>query len=123
MTIENPTTKLAPVFNETFKFKIGETVQPRHLYDVYAAELELNGPRRDLFDSRIGGGHPLQIVERIMMECHGGIQLLYAVAGYQNAKAGGMQYNKMFEYELCSMEEFMDVARKHMPAKKVSKDD
>jgi hypothetical protein len=119
--IENPTGKLKPVFDETFKFHVGDLVAVRASMAMWAQEFELNGPRDR--DSYRDIGRPVQspmlltVVERRMTECHGGVQLQYAVSGYQDTKTGGPMSVIKFEYELMSPDDAMEIARKFKPAK------
>lgn len=105
---ENPTQKLAPVMAETFRYQIGEIVTHAVDHSRIADEIGLNevAPYE-----RIGITTKLQIVGRRIEECHGGIQLMYAVSGLQLRKDGGPVLSWFHEYELVPAPETVSLLR------------
>ena len=100
--IENPTAKLKPVLDETFKFAIGDVVALRLADEHVKAEFEIYGPYKPsrYAEERRASVPPAGIItERYLQECHGGVQLQYRVRRYIEASKGEL-IQLMFEYEL-----------------------
>ena len=102
---ENPTAKMKPIFDELFKFKIGEVVAHTHQIATDTAELVVNADRFEssamLESTKWNAPTPFTIVARWVEECHGGIQIHYSVHG--NNSDG-----KLFEFELVPYQEAVE---------------
>ena len=86
MTVPNPTAMLTPMFDEHFKFKIGDLVCFSWLATAALAEQEINGLAKvGRYDPmpRMGFGScgPMTVVGRRMEECQGGVQTHYLISG------------------------------------------
>jgi len=102
LATENPTAKAKPLFDELFKFAIGEVVALAAADEHIRAEFEINGPYKPsrYAEERRGSVAPAgTVIERYLQECHGGVQMQYKVRRYISAEKG--EFNQMlFEYEL-----------------------
>ena len=70
-------TALSEAFEGAFKFKIGDVVALRSDVVRYAAEIAVNGPMDVM--SRAVANPAIVIVERLLVQCHGGVQGFYRV--------------------------------------------
>jgi len=79
MDIKNPTEQLRPVFNELFRFKIGDPVSVRAFFEKWKLEFSAN-PQLKTYE-RLNSPPIVIVLERTVHECHGGIQMQYKVSG------------------------------------------
>lgn len=98
--VENPTAKLKPALDAVFRFSIGQQVAFAEHDEHLRREGEMNGPHKPArYMERIGCPMGMMICERIVQECHGGVQLLYMVRRFTDSgKTECLQ--RFFEFEL-----------------------
>lgn len=113
--MENPTEKIAPLLNEVFAYGIGELVVRTSLARRMTAELSV----APLLYGRVVFPEPGVIVEREALQCHGGVQLIYAVA---TTNAHERRVDKLFEYELQLFAELEQIVRGLAADRKASPD-
>ncbi len=79
----NPTSKLKPVLDEHFKFKIGDVVSYAWHISTLEAERDVNEPFTipKYAAIRVGVPSSMLVVGRLVEECHGGIQTHYRLRG------------------------------------------
>lgn len=113
-TIENPTARLKPIFDETFKFKIGQAVAFANAVAKYDAECDINEGIEQKYrgSSRYGSPPPMYITSRWLEECHGGVQMHYGMSCSVDVKSSSQVLVKVFEFELVDYKDAVDAARR-----------
>ena len=115
----NPTNKLKPLFDEHFKFAIGEIVTYAWVKRSLEGEAELNVPPVLLKWERAQTQPPpiaLVVTGRLLEECHGGIQAHYNLRGRLN-REGTEALVRHHEFELVAYEEALNVVRRMKPTR------
>lgn len=110
-TVTNPTEQLRPVLNEVFRFKIGEVLTARHARMGIKHECELASIAGDALSlsAPIGTPPKLTVTERIVTECHGGVQIHYRVSGLVDGNRGNPVIATMTEFELVPYGEALSI--------------
>lgn len=111
----NPTSELAPVIGRFFKFAIGDFVAIATVAQTAMESHELNQSYIERYPIRVTPPHCFQIVLRRIDECHGGIQIMYGLSGYQD-NTGGPSIVWRYEYELLTRDEALTPFRVLAPA-------
>lgn len=93
-----------------FRFKVGDLVVCKANLEPYRLDAEINTMKG--FE-RVNVLASMQIVERLLQQCHGGIQGFYVVRRWSLTDGGGSQevMVKFIEHEIVSWHEVADVAR------------
>ena len=104
--IRNPTSQVKAVFDEVFKYRIGDLVNTKTILEAYKLALDLQTAEARRYEpAKLP--YAMIVLERAMTECHGGIQMNYLIGhGESN------QNMKVTEFELVPYEEVAAVARK-----------
>jgi hypothetical protein len=100
---------LRTVFDETFRFKVGDVVVEKTV--AKEAERELNKEQKSLYGERRRGPIGVTVVARFAEECSGGVQRFYRCQGYTAQKDGGAILSTFAEIALEPYEAVMDIAR------------
>jgi len=103
LPVPNPTERLKPVMDEVFRYQVGEVVSLAVDDQRLMVEMEKNGPV-DVTRYRATPLVPLIITGRCILECHGGVQLMYEVRCNDVQAA----ITRRFEYELVPFKQSAD---------------
>ena len=101
-----PTSYLRPVFNEIFKYAIGDVLASSEQVDADNAENQLND-RLDEYSfksRRWGAPIPLTVTGRHIEECYGGIQCHYRFSGVRLVDGTQMTLS-MQEFQLVTYDD------------------
>jgi len=90
-------------FDSFFRFKIGDLVVPRALLESYRAAIVGNPPFKSYERHAVPQG--AVVVERRLVQCHGGIQGFYCLSQLDGTSP------PVVECELAAWEELVEVAQ------------
>lgn len=122
-TPKSPTAKLKPIFDEVFKYEIGDVVASSEQLVTDAAEIALNTQPVSKYsaESRYWAPPgPMTINGRHMEECYGGIQCHYRVTGL---KDGAQVSMTLQEHQIVSYELALESRRKLVDARSAANED
>ena len=111
--IASPPEEIAQLMNKVFRFEIGQVVALRIDFTSVEAEFILNSPHKEIkFDrqQRVAQPVALTVIERMIQQCYGGIQLHYKVTGTPGASS------VLLEYELMDFAEAVEARKKFRSA-------
>lgn len=90
---------------QAFRFQVGDIVAPRYELVSFRFNTEVNPPVKNY--ERTRSPVLLTIIERVIKQCHGGIQAFYSI----RCTEGETQL--VAEHEVVSVDMFMPLARSH----------
>ncbi len=124
MPVRNPTEKALPLFNELFKFQIGDLVEMRQIARGWEVDNELNpaeDEERYYSQSRLNSPPGATIVGRRLEECEGGIQAHYLVRNHPREADKAIAVAYFFEWELVPYDDLVAIQRKRLDARHVAR--
>ena len=112
MTSDSTKQMASDVFEKFFRFNIGDIVVPKATLAMFRAELEVNGK---LESKHYGESHRVNlgvgevVVERMLQQCHGGIQGFYMLRRH-DAK-GIAVFDRVADCEVESFAQLIEAAK------------
>ena len=112
MDITNPTEKAAPFMHELFKFKIGAVLARVADAVAWQAHYRSNPALRTY--QEVSLPTTLTMVERVLVECHGGVQMMYSC---QRMTDKGLVTERYYEHELLGYDDACNMVTREVVRK------